>query len=61
MICLGDNHSQIEPAFRDVSIQWINEDNEGNKSVLIEAFTHETKLSFSNYINYNFCFVYILL
>ena len=37
MICLGDNHSQIDPAFIDVFIQWINEDNEGNESVLIEA------------------------
>ena len=37
MICLDDNHSQIEPAFRDVFIQLINEDNEGNKNALIEA------------------------
>ena len=61
MICLDDNYSQIEPAFRDVYIQWINEDNEGNESALIEALTHETKSSFSNYINCNFCFVYILM
>ena len=60
MICLGDNHSQIEPAFRDEFIQWINEDNEGNKSALIEALTHETNLSFSSDIKCNFCFVYIL-
>ena len=37
MISLGDNHCQIEPVFRDVFIQWINEDNEGNESVLIEG------------------------
>ena len=37
MICLGYNHSQIEPAIRDVFIQLINEDNEGNEGVLIEA------------------------
>ena len=37
MVCLGDNHSQIEPDFKDVFIQWINEDDEGNDSVLIEA------------------------
>ena len=37
MICLGDNHSQIEPAFRDVYIHWINEDDEGNESVFVEA------------------------
>ena len=49
MVCLGDKHSQIEPAFRDEFIQWINEDDEGNESVLIEAlkvmkekiFSHE--------------------
>ena len=48
MICLGDNHSQIEPAFRDVYIQWINEDNEGNESVLIEAVMKENNLSHGN-------------
>ena len=50
MICLGDNHSQIEPAFRDVSIQWINEDNEGNKNALIEALKvmKENNLSHEN-------------
>ena len=37
MIYLGDNHCQIEPAFRDVFIQLINEDNEGNECVLIKA------------------------
>ena len=34
MISLGDNHCQIEPAFTDMFIQWINEENE---SALIEA------------------------
>ena len=58
MICLGDNRSQIKPRF--VFIQWISKDNEGSESALIEAITHETKLSSSNDINCNFCFVYIL-
>ena len=47
MICLGDNHSQIEPAFRDVSIQWINEDDEGNENVLVEAL----KVMKENYLS----------
>ena len=37
MISLGDSYSQIDPAFRVGFIQWINEDNEGNESTLIEA------------------------
>ena len=44
---LGDNSSQIEPAFKDVSIQWINEDDEGNESVLIEAL----KVMKENYLS----------
>ena len=47
MICLGDNYSQIEPAFRDASIQWINEDDKGNESVLIEAL----KVMKENYLS----------
>ena len=47
MICLGDKHSQIEPAIRDVFIQWINEDNEGNESVLIEVL----KVMKENYLS----------
>ena len=66
MICLGNKHSPIDPPF--VFIQWINEDNEGSESALIEALqiinksflSHETKLSSCNHINCNFCFVYIL-
>ena len=48
MIFLGNNSSQIEPAFRDVFIQWINEDSEGNESVLIEAVMKENNLSHEN-------------
>ena len=48
MICLDDNHSQIEPAFRDPSIQWINEDDEGNESVLIKALKVMKENNFSN-------------
>ena len=45
---LGDNYSQIVPAFRDVFIQWINEDDEGNESVLIKAVMKENNLSHEN-------------
>ena len=43
----GDNHSQIEPPIRDVFIQWINEDNEGNESTLIDEALKVMKVSFS--------------
>ena len=48
MICLGDNRSQIEPAFKDMFIQWINEDNEGIESALIEAL----KVMKENYLSH---------
>ena len=50
MVCLGHNHSQIEPSFRDEFTQWINEDNEGNESVFVEALKviNENYLSHGN-------------
>ena len=43
----GDNLSLIEPPIRDVFIQWINEDNEGNESTLIDEALKVMKVSFS--------------
>ena len=48
MVCLGHNHSQIEPSFRDEFTQWINEDNEGNESVFVEALKVMKENNFSN-------------
>ena len=47
---IDDGHSQIESALKNMLIRWINEDNEGNESVLIEALKvmKENNLSHEN-------------